>query len=168
MLVVRGQISRYSSPDGYTSFILNECPRLVLNEVTGRIGTPVPLMKAVDQNKYNDYHLRYSSFDFAIPFTFDFRQRHYLQMPALCHNPNVHQEPKPPGSGPDLSNFKEEDREEYMAMRFPTNVNRTEDLATRFVDLQTERFKNKHVLLGGSKSFPRGTTSRVKLALSLN
>ena len=73
VLVVRGQISRYSSPDGQTSFILNECPRLVLNEVTGRIGTPVPLMKAVDQNKYNDYHLRYSSFDFAIPFTYEFR-----------------------------------------------------------------------------------------------
>ena len=48
VLVIRGQISRYSSGDGQTSFILNECPRLVLNQVTGRIGNPVPLMKAVD------------------------------------------------------------------------------------------------------------------------
>ena len=48
VLVIRGQISRYSSEDGQTSFILNECPRLVLNQVTGRIGNPVPLMKAVD------------------------------------------------------------------------------------------------------------------------
>ena len=34
VLVIRGQISRYSSEDGQTAFILNECPRLVLNEVT--------------------------------------------------------------------------------------------------------------------------------------
>lgn len=48
VLVIRGQISRFSSEDGQTVFILNECPRLVLNQVTGRIGNPVPLMKAVD------------------------------------------------------------------------------------------------------------------------
>ena len=31
VLVIRGQISRYSAEDGQTSFILNEVPRLVLN-----------------------------------------------------------------------------------------------------------------------------------------
>ena len=92
VLVIRGQISRYSLEDGQTAFILNECPRLVLNQVSSRIGSPVPLMKAVDSNKYTDYHLRYSSFDFAIPFTFEFRQRNFLSMPAMCHEPALHGE----------------------------------------------------------------------------
>ena len=105
---------------------------MVLNQVTGRIGNPVPLMKAVDQNKYNDYHLRYSSFDFAIPFSFEFRQRNFLSMPAMCHEPSIHKDEQRPHST-DLSNFKEEDREELMAIRFPHNVNRTDDLANRVV-----------------------------------
>ena len=87
ILVIRGQISRYGSEDGQTAFILNECPRMVLNQIQGRIGNPVPLMKAVDQNKYNDYHSRYSSFDFAIPFTFEFRQQNCLNLSPICHDP---------------------------------------------------------------------------------
>ena len=53
-----------------------------------------------------------------------------------------------------------------MAMRYPTNVNKTDELANRFVDLQTERFKNKHVLLSGSKQFPRGTAPRLSVPLN--
>ena len=79
VLVIRGQIFRQSCGDGQTAFILNECPRLVLNHITGKIGDPVSLMKACEQNKYHDYHLKYGSEEFAIPFTPDFRARHYLQ-----------------------------------------------------------------------------------------
>ena len=52
-------------------------------------------------------------------------------------------------------------------MNYPTNVNRTDELQDRFVDLKTERFKNKVALLGGSKSFPREKVARLKLPLSL-
>lgn len=47
VLVIRGLIFRQSCDDGQTAFILNECPRLVLNEVTGIVGKPIPLLKAV-------------------------------------------------------------------------------------------------------------------------
>ena len=48
--------------------------------------------------------------------------------------------------------MKEEDREELMAIRFPHNVNKTEDLASRVVFQKNERFKNKQqVLFGGTK-----------------
>lgn len=108
-------------------------------------------MKAVDQNKYNDYHLRYSSFDFAIPFSFEFRQRNFLAMSAMCHDPSIHSA-ELKSSIADLKNVKEEDREELIAIRFPTNVNKTEDLASRIVFQKNERFKNKQqVLFGGKK-----------------
>ena len=67
----------------------------------------------------------------------------------------------------DLSNFKEEDREDIMAIRFPTNMNKTEDLANRVVCQNAERFKNKQkVMFGGSKTIPIG--SPVKLARDLS
>lgn len=53
-------------------------------------------------------------------------------MPALCHDPQIHNEGTRP-QHTDLRNLKEEDREELIAIRFPTNVNKTEDLGTRVV-----------------------------------
>jgi len=76
VLVIRGQIYRQSCEDGQTAFILNESPRLILSEVTGAIGTPMPLIKACEQNKYSDYHLKYGSKEFAIPYTSTFKQNH--------------------------------------------------------------------------------------------
>jgi hypothetical protein len=47
VIVIRGVIFRQSAEDGEPSFIINECPRLVLPEVTGLIGAPIPFMKAI-------------------------------------------------------------------------------------------------------------------------
>jgi hypothetical protein len=52
VIVIRGLLFRQPCEDGETAFILHECPRLVLNEVTGMIGTPIPISKAVSQHKY--------------------------------------------------------------------------------------------------------------------
>ena len=80
VIVIRGVIFRQTYEDGQTAFIINECPRLVLSEVTGIIGEPVPMLKAVSQHKYQDYHLKYSSDEFSIPFKSEFRDK-YLQKP---------------------------------------------------------------------------------------
>ena len=131
VLVIRGQIFRQSCEDGQTAFVLNECPRLVLNSVTGKIGDPVPLMKACEQNKYHDYHLKYGSEEFAIPFTQEFRHRNFL----LFMSPS-----QGSSNGKQLN---EEEQEELMAIQFPTNLNKSEDLAERVVGQKEERFKNK-------------------------
>jgi len=47
VIVIRGVIVRQSCEDGQTSFIINECPRLVLSDINDVIGNPQPLTKAV-------------------------------------------------------------------------------------------------------------------------
>ena len=87
----------------------------------------------------------------------------------MCHDPSVHQEELKPNST-DLSNFREEDREELMAIRFPTNVNKTDDLANRVFCQKSERYKNKQkVLFGGSNKTqpPQQQSSNLKLKYSL-
>ena len=54
---------------------------MVLNEVTGIIGKPIALLKAIAQKKYSDYYLKYSSDDFEIPFKQDFRDKFFRTVP---------------------------------------------------------------------------------------
>ena len=93
-------------------------------------------MKACEQNKYHDYHLKYGSEEFAIPFTNEFRQRNAM----LFINPN-----KDSNIDRKLNEgtFNDDDQEELMAIQFPTNLNKSEDLAERVVGQKEERFKNK-------------------------
>ena len=51
----------------------------------------------------------------------------------MCHDPQLHKPEEQRAHATDLSNFKEEDREDIMAIRFPTNMNKTDDLANRVV-----------------------------------
>ena len=54
-----------------------------------------------------------------------------------------------------------------MAMQYPTNQNKSEDLAERVVSQKEEKFKNKkQVLFGGTKSHNQGSV--LKLSISLN
>lgn len=77
VIVMRGVVFRQNCEDGSPAFIINECPRLVLNDVTAIIGQPVPILKAIGQKKYEDYHLKYSSDEFTIPFSPEFRERYF-------------------------------------------------------------------------------------------
>ena len=43
----------------------------------------------------------------------------------------------------DLSGFKQEDKEELVSIRYPSNVNKSEELAERVLSQRKERFKNK-------------------------
>ena len=154
VLVIRGFIFRQSCEDGQTAFILNECPRLVLDAVTAKIGDPVPLMKACEQNKYHDYHLKYGSEEFAIPYTEDFKSRNF----------NLFMQSPQSYGGKQLS---EEEQQELMAIQFPTNYQKTEDLAERVIGQKDERFKNKQqVLFGGTQQSPQ--ESKLKMSATPN
>lgn len=81
ILVIRGRISRQPNDSGLTALVLNECPRLVLTgglQVLGRIGQPIPLIKACEQNKYADYNQKYpGSTYFSILYSLDFQQKYF-------------------------------------------------------------------------------------------
>jgi hypothetical protein len=47
-MIMRGDISGRGCEDGKTGFILNETPRLVINDVDRVVGDPVPLIKACE------------------------------------------------------------------------------------------------------------------------
>jgi hypothetical protein len=46
IIVVKGDIFRQRCDDGKTGFIFNEAPRLIINDVEGVVGDPMPLVKA--------------------------------------------------------------------------------------------------------------------------
>jgi hypothetical protein len=142
VIVIRGQIFRQSCDDGQTAFIINECPRLVLNEVTSMIGKPIPLLKACELHKYSDYHLKYASDDFAIPFKAEFRQKFFKSL-HLSSNSNSRQPSE-------LNLNDDDDNDELQNIPYPTNVNRSEELEAKVVGQPDEKFKNKkQVLFGG-------------------
>jgi hypothetical protein len=60
---------RYSYEDGKTAFIINEVPRVVISDVKPqKIGDPVPLIKAFEEQKYENIDSKYTEDHFKIPF----------------------------------------------------------------------------------------------------
>ena len=74
---MRGRISRQPNEIGNTALVINESPRLVLTggtQVLGRIGQPISLLKACEQNKYADYDSKYEGPNyFGILYSLDFQ-----------------------------------------------------------------------------------------------
>ena len=103
---------------------------MVLNSVTGQIGEPVSLLKACGDNKYSDFHIKYTPNQFAIPYTSQFKQR-YFRQPRADASPEV----------------QAQESEDVAAILFPSNFNRSEDLAERVVGQPDEKFKNKKQVL---------------------
>jgi hypothetical protein len=90
-----------------------------------KIGQPIPLIKACEQNKYVDYETKYpGNTCFSIPYSLTFRQR-YFQLGA-----------------------SEADLEE---IQFPNNLIKSEDLAERVVGQPDDKFKNKKQVLFNSQ-----------------
>lgn len=77
VICLRGRISRQPCESGNIALILNECPRLILvggAQVVSRIGAPIPLIKACEQNKYVDYDSKYpGNIAHNIPYSLIFR-----------------------------------------------------------------------------------------------
>jgi hypothetical protein len=58
---MRGRVIRSSYEDGKTAFIFNEAPRVVISDVRQKIiGEPIPLIRAFDQQKYDDIANKYA------------------------------------------------------------------------------------------------------------
>lgn len=72
---MRGRVIRSSYEDGKTAFIFNEAPRAVITDVKQKIiGEPIPLIRAFDQQKYDDIPNKYHSNYFKIPYLQKFRE----------------------------------------------------------------------------------------------
>lgn len=69
VLVIKGDIFRQRCDDGKTGFIFNEAPRLIINDVVSVVGDPIPLMKALQQARYDDMAAKYPEGHFKIPYT---------------------------------------------------------------------------------------------------
>ena len=68
---------------------------MILNEVSGVIGNPVPLLKAINLHKYGEnYQAVREAYDFTIPYTADFKQQ-YIE-PGRDHNRNPPERPLNP------------------------------------------------------------------------
>lgn len=81
ILLIRGRISRQPCESGHIALILNEVPRLIVaggSHVLSKIGFPIALINACEQNKYSDYDKRYPGNScFSIPYSLDFRQHFF-------------------------------------------------------------------------------------------
>ena len=76
VIVIKGDIFRQRCDVGKTGFIFNEPPRMVLNDVEGVIGDPLPLVKALKEAKYEDIAAKYPEGHFRIPYTHRFFNQH--------------------------------------------------------------------------------------------
>lgn len=55
IIVISGDVVRYTNSDGKTAFLINETPHLVVSDVEKKkIGDPIPLIRAFDQQMYED------------------------------------------------------------------------------------------------------------------
>ena len=86
IMVVKGDIFRQRCDDGKTGFIFNEAPRLIINEVEGIIGDPIPLVKACQQAKYDDMQAKYAEDYFKIPYVQHFFNRYIARISPLVSN----------------------------------------------------------------------------------
>ena len=98
----------------------------------GRIGDPVPLLKAIEQKKYDPSQTEQqtSADEEIILYTLDFHRKHFEESAALS----------------------EED--------FATNSVRSRCLADRVIELPDEKFKNKKQVLFGVLRDAKNSVSR--------
>jgi hypothetical protein len=89
ILVIKGDIFRQRCDDGKTGFIFNEAPRLIINEVEGVVGDPMPLVKACQQAKYDDMATKYHDGYFKIPYSQQLFNRYVARTIPLTTNKEV-------------------------------------------------------------------------------
>ena len=89
ILVIKGDIFRQRCDDGKTGFIFNEAPRLIINEVEGVVGDPMPLVKACQQAKYDDMATKYHDGYFKIPYSQKLFNRYVARTIPLTTNKEV-------------------------------------------------------------------------------
>ena len=75
IIVISGDVVRYTNSDGKTAFLINETPHLVVSDVEKKkIGDPIPLIRAFDQQMYEDSQIKYSKDFFQIPYIEEFKK----------------------------------------------------------------------------------------------